>query len=228
MLQRSPVFRIALAALLLSVAAQHAAAQLFPATPRRASMSYKLVLGAAPATRDHDELRRQFRTGGRQSLPGAHAVAGHRIEAGDGMALAYRKHISFTEFGVEDENAIFEKLTVFLPVPLEGEYGIVDLSERPEIIVFWSRGAASFSAEDVCAGYAESGEIEFRRVRGQLQAKFDFRIRPIGAEQYDRRACKPFRFLHDSWFQQSSARYLSPWDGGGSGEVSDDECGPGR
>lgn len=191
-------------------------------------MAYSVVTEAAPAGQDHAEIRRLLREGDGQDLPGEHAVAGHRIETGDGMVLSYRKHISYTEYGVEDENAIFEKLTVFLPTPLAGEYGIVDLAERREIVVFWSRGAAKFSADNVCAGYAEEGEIEFRRRRGQLQAKFDFRIRPVGAAQYDGRACKPFRMLHESWFNGTSARWLSPWEGGGSGKVSDEECKPER
>lgn len=191
-------------------------------------MAYRVVTGAAPAVQDHAELRPVFRGGNGQDLPGEHAVSGHRIETGDGMVLSSRKHISFTERGVEDENAIFEKLTVFLPTPLAGAYGIVDLAAQPEIIVFWSRGASRFNVDKVCAGYAEEGEIEFRRSRGELQAKFDFRIRPIGAEQYDGRACKPFRLLHESWFHRSSARRLSPWEGGGSGEISDEECEPDR
>lgn len=191
-------------------------------------MAYSVVAGAAPAAQDHAEMRRLFREGGGQDLPGEHAVFGHRIEAGDGMVLSYRKHISYTERGVEDENAIFEKLTVFLPTPLAGDYGIVDLAEHPEIFVLWSRGAANFSVDKVCAGYAEEGEIEFRRIRGELQAKFDFRIMPVGLEQYDGRACKAFRMLHESWFYSSSARWLSPWEGGGSGGVGDEECKPER
>ncbi len=191
-------------------------------------MAYSVVTGAVPAVPDHAEMRRLFREGGGKDLPGEHAISGHRIDTGDGMALSYRKHISYTERGVEDENAIFEKLTVFLPTPLPGNYGIVDLSMQREIMVFWSRGAAKFSADKVCAGYAEEGEIEFRRDRGDLQAKFDFRIRPIGTDQYDGRACKPFRFLHESNFYSSSARWLSPWEGGASGEVGDAECKPER
>lgn len=220
--------RLFLAAPLLFLGAGKSAAELSRSMPRRASMAYRVMTGATPAVPNHAEMRRLFREGGGQNLPGEHAISGHRIDTGDGMALSYRKHISFTERGVEDENAIFEKLTVFLPTPLPGNYGIVDLSTQPEIMVFWSRGAAKFSADKVCAGYAEEGEIEFRRERDELQAKFDFRIRPVGTDQYDGRACKAFRFLHESRFHNSSARWLSPWEGGGSGPVGDEECKPER
>lgn len=189
-------------------------------------MAYSVIPDAAPAVQNHGEMKELFRGGAGPGLPGEHAVSGHRIKVGEGMALSYRKHVSFTEEGVEDENAIFEKLTVFLPAPLAGDYGIVDLSKHPEVVVFWSRGAAEFSADEVCSGYAESGEIEYRYVHGKMQAKFDFRIEPIGAGQYDGRACKPFRMLHDSWFYRSSSHTLSLWQGGGWGKVIDEECRP--
>jgi hypothetical protein len=219
--------RIVPVLLVLAFVAGQSAAQKYGVMARRATMAYSVVTDAAPALRNHAEMKERFRGAG-PNLPGEHAVSGHRIEVGEGIALSSRKHISFTEQGEADENAIFEKLTVFLPAALAGEYGIIDLSEHPEVVVFWSRGAANFDAAMVCAGYAESGEIEYRYVRGELQAKFDFRIDPVGADQYDGRECKPFRKLHDSWFYRSSSRALSPWQGGAWGRVTEEECRPDR
>ena len=193
--------------------------------PRHTRMTYNRVPNAGPAEQNHAAMQQAFQAGG---LPGEHAVAGHRIAKGSGTVLAYREHTSFSEFEDEDVNAIFEKLTVFLPSTPLDEHGVLKLVENPEIIVFWSRGAAKFNTNSVCAGYAESGEIEYRRHRGRMQIKLDFNIRPVGADQFDERKCKSFRFLHESDYWESTVYRLTPWEGGGSGSVGDEECKPDR
>lgn len=195
---------------------------------RRSTMSYLYVPDAAPALPDDHA---KWRGGWLPDDPRPaveHAVTGHRVATGSGAMLNYQRYSDDVDPPAATDYAVFEKITVFLPENLTGDYGHLSLSENPEIVVFWSRGSPQLDRGVMCSGYARSGEIEYRRVAGELEAKLFFEISPKGTVQPDGRACEPFTFRHASEFWAGSVDRLDQWTGGGWGKVSPLECMPGR
>jgi hypothetical protein len=191
-------------------------------------MSHLYTPDAAPALPDeHAEARGAWSpVDSRQSME--HAVTGHRVARGSGAMLNFQRYSDDAELPAVTDRAVFEKLTVFLPEDIPGDYGHLSLSETPEIIVFWSRGSPDLDKGQMCAGYARSGEIEYRRVSGQVEAKLSFEIDARGTAQPDGRACEPFTFRHASEFWTREVDRLDAWNGGGWGKASLFDCMPSR
>jgi len=195
---------------------------------RHSTMSYLYIPDAAPAEPDeYAKWRKSWKTEDKR-VAVEHAISGHRIAPGSGMVLNYQRYSDDVELPEATDRAVFEKLTIFFPENLAGEYGDLRLSENPKIIAFWSRGSPDLAKGIICSGYASSGEIEYRRVSDKLEAKITLDISPNGSVQPDGRPCSPFTFRKALKFWRSSVENLEPWNGGGWGNVSPLECAPSR
>lgn len=194
----------------------------------RSTMSHVYARGAAPARpQDHVVARGGWTLGdSRSSLE--HAVTGHRVVPGSGAMLNYQRYSGDVDPPAITDRAEFEKLTVFFPGDPPGDYGYLPLFENPNIILFWSRGSPDLDKGQICAGYAKSGVIEYRRVSGKFEAKLAFEIDASGSAQPDGSACEPFEFRHSSEFWTRDAADLEQWNGGDWGRVSIMDCMPDR
>jgi len=193
----------------------------------QSTMSYRYAPNAAPATPDdHAKARAGWSPDAPAPLSFGHAVTGHRVTSGSGAMLNYQRYSDDVEPPAVTDRAVFEKLTVFLPEDIQDDYGFLSLSDNPEIIVFWSRGSPNLESKVMCAGYATSGEIEYRRVAGKLEAKLSVEINASGTVQPDGRKCEPFTFRLSTEFWSTRVERLGEWGGGGWGRVSALECMP--
>lgn len=195
---------------------------------RSSTMSYLYIPDAMPALPNDHAKWRETALPDDPRLAVEHAVTGHRVATGSGAVLNYQRYSDNADPPAVTDRAVFEKITVFLPEDLAGDYGHMSLSETPEIIVFWSRGSPQLEKHVMCSGYATDGEIEYRRVAGNLEAKISFEISPKGTTQPDGKSCTPFTFQLASEFWPGKVDQLDQWNGGGWGKISPLECTPGR
>lgn len=148
------------------------------------------------------------------------ALAGHRLVSGEGAVIAYHHVWGLSEPGQYPPEAGFEKLTIFLAAPLEGESGTVELGVKSGSFAFWSTGQSNPPWDMACIGYATEGRIGYRRNRDRMDMDLSMRIRPVHAESVETGSCEPvdIRTRASAWI--GSTDHLNAWDGGGWGRVT--------
>lgn len=138
-------------------------------------------------------------------------ITGHRIIDGSGTVIAYRAFSSGELFFVDQ--ATFQKLTIFLPFSLSNDLTEVSLSEREDVIAYWSSGSSNFPGKTGCFGYVSNGRVRLSRITNtelsaDLLITFDL-VSPGGWKK----ECGRFVFNESMILKKRDVNALTPWEG---------------
>ena len=146
-----------------------------------------------------------------------YGVFAHRIHAGRGTVIAYRRYDAGERMTVDDET--FEKMTLWLKSSVPGD-ATFDLSREDGVVAIYSTGGSAWP-QSGCSGYLTVGTVTIAAEGSQLRVSVDARLQPSGNSRIHD-YCHPAHVRVNFIAGAIDMAQLTPWLGAAAEDVYDE------
>ncbi|HQY69344.1 MAG TPA: hypothetical protein PLW13_02895 [Pseudomonadales bacterium] len=137
-------------------------------------------------------------------------VHAHRIYAGSGTVIGYRKFSNGSLLAVDDEG--YEKLTLWLEEPIPEGESIFDLASAETAIVAYAQGGSAWPMHG-CFGLLKSGRLQIKKIgtRAEIEVAGEF-VPSVRVEERDT-SCVSTQLKYSFFAARIEFGELTPWLG---------------
>jgi hypothetical protein len=134
----------------------------------------------------------------------------HRLKRGRGIVISYRFYSNGSIWAIDDET--YRKLTVWIPSGAPQSPMVLDLADRANAVVMFSRGGSAWPRND-CSGYVSSGALRVGHRGGRYVVSVHGELEPRGNSDVFKKNCVPQPVDLEFEASELSFEQLTPWLG---------------